>query len=395
MPSLPLHVVQISFFFDAARRLPEELLEAWPTLVDVAEAAALACGRVSVVQACAHSAHFARNGVHYYFRPFGEGSGSGSSAEALQGLLEELAPDVLHVHGLGFLRDTRSLRAICPRIPIILQDHANRPPRIWRRPSWRRALSVAAGICFCARAQAHPFVTLGLIPPATRVYEVPESTCRFAPGDRREARRLEHIAGDPALLWVGHLDHNKDPLTVLSGIGEAVEALPGLQLYCCYATAPLLEAVQARIAADSRLQSRVHLLGRVAHDRIERLMRAADLFVLGSHREGSGYSVIEALACGLLPVVTDIPSYRSLTAGGTVGALWACGAASDLTRALRLAAERVGAQTRAAVRAHFERELSFAAVGRKLAAMYADVLASARGIEVRGPAGRKAASGTV
>ncbi len=56
----------------------------------------------------------------------------------------------------------------------------------------------------------------------------------------------------------------------------------------------------------------MHLLGRVPHERIEMLMRAADLFVLGSHREGGNTSLIEALATGLLPVVTDIPSSRSL-----------------------------------------------------------------------------------
>ena len=41
--------------------------------------------------------------------------------------------------------------------------------------------------------------------------------------------------------------------------------------------------------------------------RVEELMRAADIFTLGSHREGSGYALTEALACGLPPVVTDIP----------------------------------------------------------------------------------------
>lgn len=393
MRSPPLHVAQISFFFDAARRLPEELLEAWPTLGDVAEAAVMAGVRVSVVQACAHSAHLERNGVHYYFRPFGHGAGS--TNETLHMLLEALAPDALHVHGLGFLRDTLALRAICPESPIILQDHANRPPRIWRRPSWRRALSVAAGICFCARGQAHPFLASGLIQPSTQVYEVPESTCRFSPGDRLQARRMEQVAGDPAVLWVGHLDDNKDPLTVLSGISEAVDALPGLKLYCCYGTGPLLEPVQERIASDSRLRGRVHLLGRVAHERIEHLMRAADLFVLGSHREGSGYSVIEALACGLAPVVTDIPSFRSLTAGGTVGALWRVGDASGLARALRSAAARVGEQTRAAVRSHFERELSFEAVGQKLAAMYGDVVGRTPSSGTQRPAARKAATGTL
>jgi glycosyltransferase involved in cell wall biosynthesis len=108
----------------------------------------------------------------------------------------------------------------------------------------------------------------------------------------------------------------------------------------------------------------------VSHERIEQLMRAADLFVLGSHHEGSGYSVIEALACGLPPIVTDIPSFRSLTGGGAVGALWPRGDSQALCEALTSA--RFDAETRAAVRAHFDRELSLHALGIKLAAMYAD-----------------------
>ncbi len=285
-----------------------------------------------------------------------------------------LAPDLVHVHGLGFPRDVLSLVSLLPGVPIILQDHANKPPRFWRRALWRREMSAAAAITFCALAQARPFADTGLLPPTTRLYEIPESTSRFTPGDRPEARRLTGLAGDPAVLWVGHLNANKDPLTVLAGIGAAARELPRLQLYCCFGVAPLLREVQDRIAADSGLHGRVHLLGRVPHARIEQLMRAADLFVLGSHHEGSGYSVIEALACGLPPIVTDIPSYRALTGGGAVGTLWPCDDARALCDALRCAAASGGAEARAAVRAHFDRELSFDALGRKLAAMYEDVL---------------------
>ena len=108
-------------------------------------------------------------------------------------------------------------------------------------------------------------------------------------------------------------------------------------------------------------------------------MRAADLFVLGSHHEGSGYSVIEALACGLPPVVTDIPSYRALIGSGAAGRLWPCDDARALGDELRAAAAGAAVDTRAAVRAHFDRELSFDSLGRKLAAMYKDVLARRRG----------------
>jgi glycosyltransferase involved in cell wall biosynthesis len=239
-------------------------------------------------------------------------------------------------------------------------------------------MSVAAGVAFCSLDQARPFTNAGLIGASTQVYEIPESTSRFAPADRDDARRLTGVEGDPAVLWVGHLNANKDPLTVLEGISAATCELPGLRFYCCFGNAPLLRAVQSRIASDTLLRDRVHLLGRLPHERIELLMRAADVFVLGSHREGSGYSLIEALACGLPPVVTDIPSFRSLTKAGSVGKLWPCEDSHALCQALVSLAKCSSSALRSAVRTHFERELSSDALGVKLSAMYADVLARQR-----------------
>ena len=389
IPSRQLHVAQIGFFNDPAGRAPSELLESWATLADVAEAAARAGARVSVVQACAHAAQLQRDGVEYHFLGFGADPANPGMAPLVD-LLRTLAPDVLHVHGLGFHREVASLATLVPDMPIVLQDHASRPPRLWRRAAWRRALSFAAGIAFCAAEQARPFATAGLLSPHTRVYEIPESTTRFVPGDRQEALRATGVRGDPAVLWVGHLDANKDPLTVLDGVSAAARALPELQLWCCFGVAPLLRLVQDRIANDPRLRDRVQLVGRVPHERVEQLMRAADIFVLGSHREGSGYSLIEALGCGLPPVVTDIPSFRALTGAGAVGSLWPCGDSQALSRALQALAARTGASVRAAVRAHFERELSFAALGTKLVTMYRDV-----SVRTRPARGTGLASGAV
>jgi glycosyltransferase involved in cell wall biosynthesis len=369
-----LHVVQISFFTDPSGRRPEELLHAWPTLVDVAEAACSAGVRVSVVQASSHTQELARAGVDYFFLPIGVGASTVQAGRNLGELLGKLAPDVLHVQGLGFAPDVVSLAALAPGVPILLQDHADRPPRFWRRRLWRRAFSRAAGLAFCSLEQARPFIEAGLLGAGTQVYEIPECPSRFTTGDQTEARRRTGVSGDPCLLWVGHLDANKDPLAVLAGVSDAVPYLPELQLWCCFGTAPLLRAVERRIERDPHLRGRVHLLGRVGHDHIEQLMRAADIFVLGSHREGSGYSLIEALACGMPPVVTDIPSFRSLTADGSLGALWPCGDARKLTAALVAVAALPKSATRAAIRTHFEQELSFDAVGRKLAATYRDLM---------------------
>ncbi len=214
------------------------------------------------------------------------------------------------------------------------------------------------------------FREAGLLASHTAVFAIPESTSVFQPGDQLAARAASGLEGDPAVLWVGHLDANKDPLAVLDAVSHAARELPGLKLWCCFGTAPLRDAVESRIARDATLRERVYLLGRVPHARVETLMRAADLFVLGSHREGSSFSLIEALATGLLPVVTDIPSLRALTGNGAVGYLWPCGDAAACAKALLLAAATRSVAQRAAARAHFDAQLSHRAVGRRLAEAY-------------------------
>jgi glycosyltransferase involved in cell wall biosynthesis len=360
-----LSVAQISFFDDPRGRAPEQLLQDWPTLGIVAESAVRGGARVAVIQASRHVQRVDRHGVDYHFGPIGR------EPARLRGLLERLAPDVLHVQGLGFAREVLDLAALVPDRPIVLQDHADRPPRRpWRWPLWRRGLSAARGLMFCARDQAAPFRHRGLIRADMPIFEVPESSSRFRPLDREAARAATGLHGDPCLLWVGQLIPRKDPLTVLEGVAQLVPQRPGLQLWCCHGEAPLLAEVQARIAGDARLAGRVHLLGAVPHERVETLMAAADFLVQGSHREGSGYSVIEAMACGLPPVVTDIPSFRALTDGGRAGWLWTPGRADALADALRRALAQAPDERRAAARAAFEARVSFDALGRALVDAY-------------------------
>jgi glycosyltransferase involved in cell wall biosynthesis len=359
-----LHVVQVGFYIDPRGRGPAQLLEDWPTLVDVAESARQGGLRVTVVQACRSPDILSRNGVRYHF--------FASEADAPV-LIGNLRPDVIHVHGLHFPREVLRLAAHLPDVPILIQDHASRPPRLWQRPLYRRAFAAAAGVAFCARPQSWPFEMARLIEAGTSIHVIAESTSRFMPGSRDEARALTGLEGDPCLLWVGHLAANKDPLTVLEGVSRAVDALPRLTLWCCFGEAPLAKAVAKRIEQDGRLRGRVHLLGRRPHAQVESLMRAADVFVSGSHREGSGYALIEALACGLPPLVTDIPSFRALTGDGAVARLWWRGDPQSLADELLGIAAELGPARRAVVRAHFERELSFVALGRRLAHTYRDL----------------------
>lgn len=329
-----------------------------------------------MIQAAAYTQRVTRNGIDYHFIDVSGLDMAASRGRRFSSVLAEIEADILHVHGLGFAEDAFAVAQCLPELPILFQDHADRPPRWWRRRQWRRWYACAAGLAFTAPDLARPFIAADLFGPQTRLFAIPESSSRFSLGSRAAARAENGLHGDPCVLWVGHLNAGKDPLTVLDGVAQAASKLPGLQLWCAFASAPLLADVLQCIERDPRLAGRVHLLGKVAHARIQSLMRAADIFVSGSLIESCGYALLEAMACGAMPVVTDIPSFRALTGEGRMGMLWPRGDAVKLADALCLAATSLPPRER--VRAHFDATLSFAAVGRQWSDAYAQLLGGRR-----------------
>lgn len=371
----PLRVAQINFFPPPDGFAPADILAHWPSLVDIAEAPASADVRVSVIQLAARDGQMKHRGVDYRF--VAAGSAGTVRVRRLARLLEELDTDVAHVHSLGCAPEVHALARELPCLPMLLQDHADRVPSRWRHPRWRRWYAAAHGVAFTAPELAKPYLAAGLFAPTTRIFTVPESTSRFTPGSRASAWSETGLYGDPCVLWVGHLQSGKDPLAVLDGVALASEQLPGLQLWCAFGRAPLLEQVRRRIDSDARLAGRVHLLGQVTHAHVQSLMRAADLYVSGSHAESCGYALLEAMTCGVMPVVTDIPSFRALV--GEVGRLWPRGDAKALADALVQAVATRSSP--AQVRAHFDRALSLEAIGRRWAEAYRSLLDVRVGVE--------------
>jgi glycosyltransferase involved in cell wall biosynthesis len=276
--------------------------------------------------------------------------------------LTEAAPDVIHVHGIAYPLQLAWLHTYSAA-PIVVQDHATRLPHGLRRLACRWALRHVSGVAFTAREQARPFIEHDVIRRDMPVFEIPEGTSRFTPGDRTAARVAAGVYGDPCLVWLGNLDENKDPLTVLAALSRARAALPDPHLWCCFRAAPLLERVRHCIEHDPALAGRVHLLGAKSHDEVEQVLRAADFFIQGSHREGSGYALIEALACGTPGIVTDIPPFRRLTGDGRVAALSPPGDAGAMAAAIVSWSRQDRSAQRQAARTHFERTLSLDAIG--------------------------------
>jgi glycosyltransferase involved in cell wall biosynthesis len=236
-------------------------------------------------------------------------------------------------------------------------------------------MAEADAFLFTSLAQSTPWTEGGYVPNGATVFDVLEASTVMKPVAREEARAKTGVRGTPAVLWVGRLDANKDPLAVLEGFERALGSLPDATLTMVFGSDDLIEEVRRRSAGSGRLGERVRLIGPVPYGEIADWYSAADLFVLGSHNEGSGYALIEACACGATPVVTDIAPFRAITGDGAIGIHWPVGDAEACGAALVRAAAQAGDGNRRVVLDHFSASLSWEAVGRRARAVYEAVIA--------------------
>lgn len=374
-----MHVVMVNYHYDADLAGPEDLLERYRTLTGLTAGLVGAGARVTMAQRFRADATRERDGGVFQMiaDSLSPGLSDAEDPERFHRAIVEARPAVVHVHGTGFPAQVGRLRRLLPAdVPLVVQHHAEGPLTGARSALQREGLAGVDGFFFTGRDLARPFQELGVIDGP--IHSIMEGSCWFGPGDRAAAAAATGMRGDPALLWVGQLVAGKDPLTVLDGFERALPRIPGARLSMLYGTDALLSDVRARIARSPLLSGAVDLVGTVPHDRIEPYYQSADYFLLGSHSEGSGYALAEAMACGVIPVVTDIPSFRFMSGEGTIGALWPPGDAEGLCRALIEATSRPRAAESAATRRFFERRLSFPAIGREAMAFYREARARRR-----------------
>lgn len=386
--SIPLHIVPLIHFYESDLTTPELLLERYTTIRPFAKALHNEGARVTVVQRFHTDLNFWDGGVRFRFcadscqpalRKWEIPGSFHSAVRAVctQNDAKEPVQTAVHLNGLLYSLQLRMLRNTLPNdCSIVVQHHAEAPWRPLTRPLQRWGLRAADGFFFAARDLAASWIDNDLISKRQSIFEIMEGSNNFQFRDRSTPRARTGMTGSPVVLWVGRLIALKDPLTVLEGFTRVLRHAPQARLYMAYGEADMLPAVRERLAASKILADAVSLLGRVEHSRLEDIYNSADYFVLGSHHEGSGFSLAEAMACGVVPVVTDIPSFRVMTDGGRIGACWRPGSSEDFAHqflaVMRQPVEHLSRETCN----FFQSRLSYKAIARDAVRAYREVTAA-------------------
>jgi sugar transferase (PEP-CTERM/EpsH1 system associated) len=262
----------------------------------------------------------------------------------LSRLLAEERIGVIHAHQYTPFAYAVATRAFGRRPPVLFTEHGRFYPDYpnFKRKLFNRLLPdkrdrfVAVGESV-RQALIH---NEGLPPRRVEIVYNGVDLSAFDSGatDRDEVRRELGIAGDTFLvLQVARLDTIKDHATALRAIAGALPRNPAIRLMIV-GDGPERESI-ARAITEQGLGDSVTMLG--MRNDVQRLLAAADAFLLTSVSEGIPVTIIEAMAARIPVVSTAVGGVPELIESEVSGLLAPSGDAPRLADALiRLAADR-------------------------------------------------------
>lgn len=381
-----MRIIHVTFFYDENISTEEELLKQHYTVTGWTEALKKKDVDVIAMNRFGKESSFEKNGVQYFF-----------VKDNLPGILKswhlpikfikkiaELNVDIIHVHDFALSVRILLLRLFLrKKTSIIIQHHGGASISGIKKSVLVFLNSISDGFFFTTIEQGKEWFKtsrqrnkiMPVMEGATFFnFDERDASGNFNYYDRYVAREKTGMKGSPVFLWVGRLDENKDPLTVLAGFEILARKYQEANLYLIYNNHKLVNEVKKKIAGSKILQNKVHLLGEIAHEEIEMFYCSADYFVLGSHYEGSGYALSEALRCGCVPVVTSIPSFKMMTNEGQLGALWEPGNKDSFVDAAISAMSKPLKNEATACIDFYKKRLSFDAIAEEAIVHYKKII---------------------
>lgn len=246
----------------------------------------------------------------------------------LQRVLRQVRPDVVHA---GPIQTSAFLTALSGFRPLVSMSWGSDLLRDAQRDRWWRwasrfTLSRTSVLVADCQAVCDAAARLGF--PAERTVAFPWGVDLqvFSPpaaeaGRAGEALR-ERLGWQDAfvLLCLRAWEPVYGVDIVVRAFIQAAQQRPELRLFLL-GTGSQAPKIQ-RLLAEAGMNDRVHLGGQVSQANLPRYYRAADLYINASHSDGSSISLLEALACGLPALVSDIPGNREWISEGQAGWLF-------------------------------------------------------------------------
>jgi glycosyltransferase involved in cell wall biosynthesis len=244
-------------------------------------------------------------------------------------LLKRLKPDVVHAH---YATSAGLAAYVCGVHPYVVTGHGTDiatgvRSRIWR-PLLQRILTHADCVNPVSDELRDLVLDLGVPSEKVDTFTLGIDTSRFRPG-----HAAPREPGAPLrLICTRHLEEVYDHRTLLRGLG--LLARQGFDFKASLLGEGTLAPALKALAVEEGIAGRTEFLGMVPNQRLPEMLASNDVYLSASSRDGTSLSLLEALASGLYPVVSDITANQVWIKNEDNGLLHEVGNPEQLTEGL-------------------------------------------------------------
>jgi len=212
-----------------------------------------------------------------------------------------------------------------------------------RKEKLLKALQYASRIFSVSDSLKQLVVSLGADNDKIRVIGNGIDVIKFYPLDKSDARAELNIANDAkVLISVGALVDRKGFHRVIELLPALVKQYPNLIYLIVGGDSPegnIYSRLQQQVKSLS-LEDHVRFLGAYPSDQLKLPLSSADVFVLATANEGWANVFLEAMACGLPVITTDVGGNKEVVNSPELGTVVAFGEPEALLSALLQALEK-------------------------------------------------------
>lgn len=280
----------------------------------------------------------------------------------LGGEIRRWRPQIIHAHMVHANLLARIVRLLAPVPVLICTVHSIDEEGRVREYFYRLTDSLCDLTTQVSSAGLKRYVHQGAV-PRHKIQYIPNGidVSRFRPNDKTRIALREKLGLQGRFVWlaVGRFYPAKDYPTMLRAFAE-VSRKSHEAILLVVGEGPLRPAIEG-LARDLQVQEKVRFLG-VRQD-VAELMNVADAYVMSSAWEGMPMVLLEASACGLPIVATNVGGNSEVIVEGETGFLVVPQDPGALTQAMlrimrlpKTARRQMGQKARAHVKAHFDME---------------------------------------
>ena len=186
------------------------------------------------------------------------------------------------------------------------------------------ALSRASRVFSVSDSLRQIALSCGISASKLRVIGNGVDIAKFSPQSQVLARKSLGIPLEAkVIVTVGGLVERKGFHRVIAAMPEIIKKYPGLTYLVIGGPSPEGDWTQQlqQMVSNLQLKSVVKFLGPLPADKLSTPLSAADVFVLSTRNEGWANVLLEAMACGLPVVTTDVGGNREVVTSPDLGTI--------------------------------------------------------------------------